>query len=454
MEQELENLEFKKQQAVNELAKSLKQQAKVFVKTWANTLINFNLISKDVIEYCLSNKYVATEQEAREQYNVDKRQSKYYITSKEVPALVFEGDKYIITNSGWNYESRRNGIAEYIYGLIGLRPDAQPIITKGCNIIIYGAPGTGKSYLVAKKMDLDEGRITRVVFHPEYTYFDFVGQYRPCPLYDKMENKLSVLDEENGDKPVPYIDYQFVPGPFTNVLVDAYNDPDNDYTLLIEELNRADAPAVFGDVFQLLDRDADGESEYGITPSTEWGKYLKNAGVDFDGGKIKLPSNMNIIATMNSADQGVHVLDTAFKRRWEYEFMSVDMDASIKKELKINVPYNGQVIYWYCILERINKRLRNIDDIEEDRLIGPFFVKPDQVRKNPQKSLEKILFYLWDDILRNNGRTRFFDDNYKTMKALIDGLQNGEDVLGISDQKSKSTVDDNGVGDDESLSNE
>ena len=328
--------------------------------------------------------------------------------------------------------------------------------SKGTNLIIYGAPGTGKSYYVENEMGLDKDKITRVVFHPEYTYFDFVGQYRPYPLYDKTDNKLSSMEGNESDKPVPYIDYRFVPGPFTKVLVEAYKDKNNMYTLLIEELNRADAPAVFGEVFQLLDRKDDGESEYGIVPSAEWGAYLKsqcdNIVVD---GKIKIPKNMNIIATMNSADQGVHVLDTAFKRRWEYEFMSVNNFKDPNKRFEIKVKYNNNndhSLEWEKILRQINDKLIKMG-INEDRLIGPYFVSLEQIKQckdnYPTEAYKKILFYLWDDVLRNNGRSEFFGEKYKSITELFAAVDTKENVFGIEiSSDSDSIQSDNADGDE------
>ena len=312
----------------------------------------------------------------------------------------------------------------------------------GTNLIIYGAPGTGKSYYVENEIGLEKDKITRVVFHPEYTYFDFVGQYRPCPVYVKNTERKFVALGEAQDSSIgePFIDYRFVAGPFTDVLVKAWKDKENMYTLLIEELNRADAAAVFGDVFQLLDR-KDGESEYGIVPSAEWSAYLKKEGVLPEYGKIRIPSNMNIIATMNSADQGVHVLDTAFKRRWDYKFMSIETnDRSIASELNIPVYYTKDanvwnICTWKNLLDVINEKLIGTVGIAEDRLVGPFFVKPEIVKNEKGKyAIEKILFYLWDDVLRNNDRDSFFDNDLKTMSQLYKAFEAGKDVMGIKDK--------------------
>lgn len=329
----------------------------------------------------------------------------------------------------------------------------------GQNLIIYGAPGTGKSYWVEKKYG--EKNLTRVVFHPEYTYFDFVGQYRPCPVYDSnhQRNFVTVSGEDAKVGGEPFINYRFVPGPFTDVLVKAWNDKDNMYTLLIEELNRADAPAVFGDVFQLLDRKENGESEYGIKPSAEWAAYLKteikneearNTLIEDGEFKVKIPSNMNIIATMNSADQGVHVLDTAFKRRWDYEFMSIDTK-DIDEDLIVR--YGGKDIKWKELLGDINKKLSSEPyNISEDRRIGPFFVKPDSMNKADKctdsmnkadakgkiDAMKKILFYLWDDVLRNHGRKEFFG-NVATLNDLYETFLE-KDIMNLYEGRNSSNV--------------
>ena len=318
----------------------------------------------------------------------------------------------------------------------------------GTNLIIYGAPGTGKSHWVEENYGKEN--LTRVVFHPEYTYFDFVGQYRPCPVYEKdSPRKFAKASDAEPDVVdvvgEPFIDYRFVPGPFTDVLVKAWKEKKANeespamYTLLIEELNRADAAAVFGDVFQLLDRDSNGKSEYGIVPSEEWGAYLKSAEVTLPEGKVEIPSNMNIIATMNSADQGVHMLDTAFKRRWDYHFMSIDEGLNSEELKDIKVRYAGTDIGWKQFITILNEKLADDFQIPEDRLIGPFFVKPKIVKEDSEKAIKKILFYLWDDVLRNSsGRNQFFK-GITTMSQLYKDFDKGEDVMGIKDKLGSNT---------------
>ncbi len=181
-------------------------------------------------------------------------------------------------------------------------------VIKGENIIFYGAPGTGKSYEISakcKKYKIKEEFIERVVFYDEYGHSDFVGCYMPCMAYVKDNTEYVGIDGEKVNipgKPIPY--YGFVEGPFTRALVKAKNNPDNNIILVIEELNRADAASVFGEVFQLLDRKRDGESNYEINISNEHSQYLAKEIEGYSAGqKIGIPKNLSIWATMNSADQ-------------------------------------------------------------------------------------------------------------------------------------------------------
>lgn len=328
----------------------------------------------------------------------------------------------------------------------------------GHNLIIYGAPGTGKSHCVEQDKDdaVASGlggkgyrysdHLTRVVFHPEYTYYDFVGNFRPMPLYAESEREFHKYGYSDGDETVheePYIDYQFAPGPFTRVLVEAWNHPRQMYNLLLEELNRADAAAVFGDVFQLLDRAEDGSSKYGIEPSEEWGKYLRRYIPGFQG-VVKIPSNMNILATMNSSDQNVNVLDTAFKRRWKFHFMPIDYDAA--PELAHRVRYAGRDVPWKRFIRAINTRIVSPAGLHlpEDRQIGPFFVNPSLLEKPDGRAahdaVEKVLFYLWDDVTRNTGREQLFGD-VTTMEELYREYPK-RDVLRILSQLLDETAGD------------
>lgn len=215
------------------------------------------------------------------------------------------------------------------------------------NILLYGVPGSGKSHEIKTKYCDDEKRMERVVFHPDYTYSDFVGQILP-----RVEK-----DESGNDK----LKYVFTPGPFTKMLKKAENDSDNYYYLVIEELNRGNAPAIFGEIFQLLDRkDKDefpaeevGESEYGIS-NYEVAKEV----YDDEKHPVRIPSNMYILATMNTADQNVFTLDTAFQRRWNMRQIENNFEKSYHSKDIIA----GTKVSWGAFATVINDMVIDISD--------------------------------------------------------------------------------------------
>ena len=297
----------------------------------------------------------------------------------------------------------------------------------GKNLIVYGAPGTGKSRMLED--EFGKAPLTRrVVFHPEYSYFDFIGTYKPVPVYDRDNRELFTVDGRKINSGTPYIDYQFVPGPFTQVLVEAWLDPANMHTLLIEELNRSNAASVFGEVFQLLDRNSDGSSEYLFEPSQELREYLNHAGIEpFIRDGVGLPSNMNIVATMNSADQGVNIIDSAFKRRWNFKYLRIDIDNAVHKDAEFR--YAGQIITWGMFITAVNDKLKYLR-VNEDRLIGPYFIKPSELHN--KSAIDKLLLYLWDDVLRHKRDQGAFVKSITGFSDLVDGFESS-DVLAIKD---------------------
>lgn len=297
----------------------------------------------------------------------------------------------------------------------------------GKNLIVYGAPGTGKSRMLED--EFGKAPLTRrVVFHPEYSYFDFIGTYKPVPVYDHDNRELFAVDGKKFNSGTPYIDYQFVPGPFTQVLVEAWLDPANMHTLLIEELNRSNAASVFGEVFQLLDRNSDGSSEYLFEPSRELREYLNHAGIEpFIRNGVGLPSNMNIVATMNSADQGVNIIDSAFKRRWNFKYLRIDIDNAVHKDAELR--YAGQIITWGMFITAINDKLKHLR-VNEDRLIGPYFIKPSELHN--KSAIDKLLLYLWDDVLRHKRDQGAFAKSITGFSDLVDDFESS-DVLAIKD---------------------
>jgi hypothetical protein len=292
------------------------------------------------------------------------------------------------------------------------------------NLIVYGAPGTGKS----RYLEDNFSNIMRVVFHSEYSYYDFVGSYKPTPLYRNSDIALRRISGEVFEHGEPLIDYQYIPGPFIKVLIEALRHHDTKYTLLVEEINRANAPAVFGDIFQLLDRKADGSSQYRIEPNEDLKNYLLSQ-ADLRSlirGGLFIPENMNIVATMNSADQGVYVLDSAFKRRWKFKYMPIKDKGFVHENSLIN--YSGETFEWRLVLTSINEKLKNLG-VNEDRLIGQYFISPDEIG-NSNSFSSKLLIYLWDDVVRYK-RQDFFDSDIKTYSELVTGYITGADVMNI-----------------------
>ncbi len=280
------------------------------------------------------------------------------------------------------------------------------------NLLVFGAPGTGKSHWV-KEMFEDSTDTIRVTFHEEYSYQDFIGALKPTV--------------HNGN-----ISYQFNAGPFTRILTKAIGNKQKHHTLIIEEMNRANAAAVFGDIFQLLDRNELGISKYGIE-QLDIAQYIsKKLNTTIDS-TICLPSNLSIVATMNSADQGVFVLDTAFKRRWQFKYIPIEFDAW-HEETKIDyIKVDGRVyqISVRYFIEQLNDYLSGMETLEinEDRLIGPYFIEKEKWAKWLKGDVfQKLLNYLWDDVARIN-RSEVFLEKYNQFSKLCTDFKDLEIVF-------------------------
>lgn len=280
-----------------------------------------------------------------------------------------------------------------------------PNIARQC--IYAGAPGTGKSHNMKKLAEETfKDNIRRVTFHPEYAYYDFVGTYRPT------------MDKESKERKIVY---KFAPGPFAKTLKDALNHPKTPYCLLIEEINRARVAAVFGDIFQLLDRFSASavapavpfESEYPVDAPEELWDYLTDEGsneevlrlLEKKNGMIYLPDNLYIYASMNSADQGVFPMDTAFKRRWSFEYTPLNPSAAEKKDIMAKIRAREGVSEtttkcWDAIRCGINTLLKELH-VNEDKMMGFFFLKEEERKdaEHLQRALEgKVLMYLFEDV--------------------------------------------------------
>lgn len=279
------------------------------------------------------------------------------------------------------------------------------------NRILFGAPGTGKSFTLNHEKDAllaEGGEYERVTFHPDYSYANFVGTYKPVPCKD------------GDDKDA--ITYSYVPGPFMRTYVKALQNSKTDtpkpFLLMIEEINRANVAAVFGDVFQLLDRGDDEVSDYPIQASEDIKKYLAGelGGNPEDYSEIRIPDNMFIWATMNSADQGVFPMDTAFKRRWDFTYLGInDSEAGIVgKKVTLGQGEYSRNVEWNVLRKAINEELLTYK-VNEDKLMGPYFIS----KKNLPEGNEidpvlftrifknKVLMYLFDDAAKQKRPSLF-----------------------------------------------
>lgn len=318
----------------------------------------------------------------------------------------------------------------------------------GANVLLYGVPGSGKSWTIEHEYCKPGSVVERLVFHPDYTYSDFIGQILPAVAEDGQ------------------VSYKFTPGPFTNILRESYNNPGKEYILIIEEINRGNAPAIFGEVFQLLDRKVEirdidddgypiGTSEYGITnmniAEEMYGKDRKTE-------KVRIPSNLSIIGTMNTSDQNVFTLDTAFQRRWdmrliENDFANVDSKLADAEILDTTVTWSNFCVEINKIVVGNSARMTSA----EDKRLGAYFVhlrdlkfndamgdlkEYDALRKKEGKGTltpeektqiaiirdamrqnrkfpEKVIKYLWDDAFKFNREVIFETSEYQSLEQVI-----------------------------------
>lgn len=402
------------------------EYSSIFMMTLSNKEFVFNLIkilnsfgiNKNNILKILENK-----EECRDKFSLEysffsdeklikSGQARYYKDK-----FNYNGNEYYVTNHLYNENKEK--ILKWMFSQI-LLPKQR---------IIYGAPGTGKSHeLNIESKIFFNKNIERVTFYDGYTYGQFVGMYKPVTL-------------DNGD-----ISYEYVPGPFMKQLVLAYKNSKDKFCLLIEEINRAKADKVFGNIFQLLDRNSQGESEYPISVSKEQYKYLKEhleeeedilERIENEG--LYLPNNLYIWATMNSADDGVQPLDTAFKRRWKFNYISLNANEGNfgNGETFIIGQYKDKDILWNEFRTTLNDTLKA--NITEDRLIAPFFISPNDfeeidtsIKKIDKNILsEKVLMYIFDDLLRHYPKLRkeIFHNDVKTFSDIHEKVTENENFL-------------------------
>jgi len=264
------------------------------------------------------------------------------------------------------------------------------------NVIYYGSPGTGKSHRA--DIETNGKEVQKVTFHPDYDYHSFVGGYKPTM---------------DGDK----IAYKFIPQIFTKIYVNAWKnfesaDETKLFYLQIEEINRGNCAEIFGDLFQLLDRKSDGSSKYEITAEEELSKYLLSAdgfGGECEGikdGKLRFPSNFKIIATMNTSDQSLFPMDSAFKRRWDWIYVPINYNCTFSDfTIKLN---NNKEYSWLEFLKIINEVIFETTK-SQDKQIGNWFIDAQNSGKVISEStfVNKVIFYLWNDVFKDEENTIF-----------------------------------------------
>ena len=289
---------------------------------------------------------------------------------------------------------------------------SEDIFLRPLQQIFYGAPGTGKSHCIKEDENVKEADeknlVFRTTFHPDSDYSTFVGAYKPTMHPVPNQYKVAGKDEE--------ITYSFVPQAFLQAYVAAWNNPDDKVFLVIEEINRGNCAQIFGDLFQLLDRDCDGCSEYPIVADRDLAKFLnENDGegkpvlANKDGiknGKLRLPKNLHIWATMNTSDQSLFPIDSAFKRRWDWVYIPIDSEKD-----KWYVEVNGYHYSWTKFLNTINDDILT-DETAEDKHLGFYFCKATKKRESSdvepnvitaETFVGKVLFYLWNDVFKVYG---------------------------------------------------
>lgn len=307
--------------------------------------------------------------------------------------------------------------------------------------IYYGAPGTGKSHTIDTDVisGISDERVFRVTFYPDFTYSDFIGQLLPKVLPPAVVGGTSTIT------------YDFQKGVFTLALEKAYENTANDVYLVIEEMSRGDCAAIFGDVFQLLDRERSGVnagfSKYFITNELIAKDIIA---LRTNGNKVKLPPNLHILGTVNTSDQNVFVMDTAFKRRFEWEYISPEpvlysapgVTPIVYKNnvvLSINDGTSMRSITWVELYTKLNDFIADEGylGLGEDKQLGPFFIEFDTgatAVEHKKQIKNKLLHYLWDDVHKASYKSdiKLFKDDIGTFKKLYEAYQDNLQIFSSS----------------------
>lgn len=375
------------------------------------------------------------------------------------------------------------------------------------NKIYYGSPGCGKSYRV-KELTRGEDK-TVVTFHPDTDYGSFVGVYKPSmkrsmnfqdfdvqkfgkilkeyegsysvqrfsseysaylskfsrsereqiiKIAGKPESMLVEMDkgiacgQSNDSNDI--ITYEFVPQAFAKAYVKAWKNRDKKHFLCIEEINRGNCAQIFGDIFQLLDRNEEGYSEYVVDVDKDFAGYIerelsadenyqekirelenKREDSTFEFSKIALPNNLYIYATMNTSDQSLFPMDSAFKRRWDWEYIPICYEEYNEKgeknnsaQFKVNLS-NNESFSWLEFIEKVNYEIKNNPNLGMDKCIGNYFINPDNNEISLNTFINKAIFYLWNDVFKDEREDESIFKNRTTYEDFFPIESNGKEKV-------------------------
>ena len=304
-----------------------------------------------------------------------------------------------------------------------------PMSRRPLQQITYGAPGTGKSHGINTLLKTTNH--VRTTFHPDSDYASFVGAYKPTMVKQEKRSSYDVLDNDNKHEEEEIIAYKFVPQAFIKAYVSAWKNYPKETVLVIEEINRGNCAQIFGDLFQLLDRKDNGFSSYPIDADADIAQYLCSELKDIlpnegdvseinnvfsenypdgiveqikNGTKLLLPNNLYIWATMNTSDQSLFPIDSAFKRRWDWKFVKI---SDAHKNWTIH--FGDEACSWWEFIKKMNKIIAK-ETSSDDKKLGYFFCKPSNEDKDfisEERFVGKVLFYLWNDVFKD-GETKYF----------------------------------------------
>lgn len=365
-------------------------------KTIGDTFVDWNYETSDVIIKKYNSSYVYKTYDWGD--DVD-----YGIIQDDIDHII---DIYlkILSSSNTNCVNDGHNVNKSSVELIAKNMNSLNFLDiQPSQIIYYGAPGTGKSYTIRKK-EKEGLRCIRTTFHPDCDYATFVGCYKPH--YNRETGKIT---------------YKFVEQAFLTAYLQAWKNPQQEVALVIEEINRGNCAQIFGDIFQLLDRDDDGWSTYPIKADTDISEHLEELNISGYSatmanryGKDKagynylaLPPNMSFLATMNTSDQSLFPIDSAFKRRWEWKYIKIregkDENGN-KLDWKVNVKIDeaGNLLSWWAFVQKINEIIASMTS-SADKQLGYFFCCAKNGMIDEETFVSKVIFYLWNDVFKDYG---------------------------------------------------